>query len=776
VLGAGNPPQATVVSALAVIVGKAAGLTVIVLETEAKALPQESVAVHVSVTVPPHALGVAENVERFEVPLIKHPPDKSLEKEIVEGAGNPPQATVVSALAVIVGKAAGLTVIVLDTEAKALPQESVAVHVSVTVPPHALGVAENVEGFEVPLIKHPPIKPLENGIVVGAGNEPQATVVSAGAVIVGKAAGLIVIVLETEAKALPQESVAVHVSVTVPPQALGVAENVEGFEVPLIKHPPINPLENGIVLGAGKAPQATVVAAGAVIVGKAAGLIVITLETGANCLPQESVAVQVSVTVPPQALGVAEKVEGLEVPLTKHPPVKPLENGIVDGVGKAPQATVVVAGAVIVGKAAGLTVITLDTEAKFLPQESVAVQVSVTFPPQASGVAVKVDGLEVPLIKHPPLNPLENGIVLGTGNEPQATVVAADAVMVAMAAGLTVISLETGANCLPQESIAVQVSVTFPPQALGVAVKVDGLEVPLTKHPPVKPLENGIVDGAGKAPQATVVAAGAVIVGRVVGLIVITLETGANCLPQESVAVQVSVTVPPQASGVAVKVDGLEVPLTKQPPDNPLEKGIVEGAGKAPQATVVAAGAVIVGKAAGLTVIVLDTEAKALPQESVAVQVSVTFPPQALGVAEKVEGFEVPLIKHPPDKPLENGIVLGAGNPPQVTVVAAGAVIVGNTAGLTVIVLETGARGLPTESVAVQVSVIVPPQAPGAAENVEAFEVPLIKQAPLNPLVYVIVLGVGNEPQVAVVGAGAVIVGKVAGSTVIVLVCVMVRP
>jgi hypothetical protein len=53
---------------------------------------------------------------------------------------------------------------------------------------------------------------------------PQAAVVSAGAVIVGKAAGLIVIVLETGVKARPQMSVAVHVSVTVPPQAFGVAE------------------------------------------------------------------------------------------------------------------------------------------------------------------------------------------------------------------------------------------------------------------------------------------------------------------------------------------------------------------------------------------------------------------------------------------------------------------------------------------------------------------------------------------------------------------------
>ena len=62
------------------------------------------------------------------------------------------------------------------------------------------------------------------------------------------------------------------------------------------------------------------------------------------------------------------------------------------------------------------------------------------------------------------------------------------------------------------------------------------------------------------------------------------------------------------------------------------------------------AGAVIVGRAAGLTVIILDTEARALPQISVAVQVSVTLPPQASGVAENVDVLEVPEIRHPPDK------------------------------------------------------------------------------------------------------------------------------
>ena len=61
----------------------------------------------------------------------------------------------------MVGNAAGLTVIVLETEVIVLPQGSVAVHVSVTVPPQAPGVAEKVEGLEVPVIRQLPLAPLE---------------------------------------------------------------------------------------------------------------------------------------------------------------------------------------------------------------------------------------------------------------------------------------------------------------------------------------------------------------------------------------------------------------------------------------------------------------------------------------------------------------------------------------------------------------------------------------------------------------------------------------
>ena len=60
--------------------------------------------------------------------------------------------------------------------------------------------------------------------------------------MVGKAAGLTIMVLETGAIVLPQASVAVHVSVTVPPQGPGVVVNVERFEDPVIRHPPVDPL------------------------------------------------------------------------------------------------------------------------------------------------------------------------------------------------------------------------------------------------------------------------------------------------------------------------------------------------------------------------------------------------------------------------------------------------------------------------------------------------------------------------------------------------------
>ena len=277
--------------------------------------------------------------------------------------------------------------IVLETETRFLPQASVAVQVSVIVPPHAGGVVVKVEEAEVPLIWQLPVKPLLYVKVLAAGNSPQATVILAGGVMVGKAAGLTVILLLTGASALPQASVAVQVSVTVPPHAGGVVVKVEEAEVPLIKHPVDKPLLYDSVLAAGIPPQATVILAGGVMVGKAAGLTVNILVTGANCLPQASVAVQVSVIVPPQADGVGENVDRFDVPLIRHPPVKPLLNDNVLANGMAPQATVIGPGAVIVGNAAGRNVNDL-VFTEIFPHKSVAVNVTVTVPPQALAVPV----------------------------------------------------------------------------------------------------------------------------------------------------------------------------------------------------------------------------------------------------------------------------------------------------------------------------------------------------------------------------------------------------
>ena len=66
-------------------------------------------------------------------------------------------------------------------------------------------------------------------------------ILAGGEVNVGAAAGVTVIVLEAE-MVLPHASVAFHVSVTVPPQVEGVAEKVDGLEMPVIKQPPLNPL------------------------------------------------------------------------------------------------------------------------------------------------------------------------------------------------------------------------------------------------------------------------------------------------------------------------------------------------------------------------------------------------------------------------------------------------------------------------------------------------------------------------------------------------------
>lgn len=150
-----------------------------------------------------------------------------------------------------VGATLSLMVMVRDTEAKGRPQASTAVHVSNSEPlqlPESTVV--NVDRFEVPLIMQFPLSPLLKGLVLAAGNKvPHVIVMSAKAVIVGKAAGLTVITLETDATARPQASFgAVQVSSTVPPHAPGITLKVDGFEVPLMEQPPLRELVKGIVL------------------------------------------------------------------------------------------------------------------------------------------------------------------------------------------------------------------------------------------------------------------------------------------------------------------------------------------------------------------------------------------------------------------------------------------------------------------------------------------------------------------------------------------------
>jgi len=131
---------------------------------------------------------------------------------------------------------AGVTVMILDTGASVLPHISVAVHVSVIVPPHAPGAALKVDGLEVPLIKHDPLDPLVYGNVPDVGITPQAIVIPAGAVIVGSDAGVTVIVLLPVIVRL-HASVNVHVSVNVPPQPVTVPVLI-AVTVPDIKHVP----------------------------------------------------------------------------------------------------------------------------------------------------------------------------------------------------------------------------------------------------------------------------------------------------------------------------------------------------------------------------------------------------------------------------------------------------------------------------------------------------------------------------------------------------------
>ena len=129
-----------------------------VLVTGTSALPHASVAVHVSVIVPPHGPGAAENVDVADVPVIRQEPASPLVNVSVDDAGVAPQAMVIAAGAVITGSAPGVTVIVLDPLI-VLPHASVYVQLSVSVPPHPVTVPLLV-AVTVPKIRHVPLEEL----------------------------------------------------------------------------------------------------------------------------------------------------------------------------------------------------------------------------------------------------------------------------------------------------------------------------------------------------------------------------------------------------------------------------------------------------------------------------------------------------------------------------------------------------------------------------------------------------------------------------------------
>ena len=135
------------------------------------------------------------------------------------------------------GAGAGDTVIVLVTGARALPHASVAVHVSVIVPPHGPGAAEKVDVADVPVIRQEPVSPLVNVSVDDAGVTPHAIVSAAGAVITGSAAGVTVMVLDPLI-VLPHASVYVQLSVSVPPHPVTVPLRV-AVTVPEIRQVPL---------------------------------------------------------------------------------------------------------------------------------------------------------------------------------------------------------------------------------------------------------------------------------------------------------------------------------------------------------------------------------------------------------------------------------------------------------------------------------------------------------------------------------------------------------
>ena len=110
------------------------------------------------------------------------------------------------------------------------------------------------------------------------------------------------------------------------------------------------------------------------------------------------------------------------------------------------------------------------------------VHVSITTPVKGSGFGDSVD-VAVPLTRQVPVRLFEYVSELVVGTAPHATVIFGVVVNVGVAAGDTVIVLDTGAMVRPHTSVAAHVSTMVPPQTPGVAVRVD-VAAPVIRHVP----------------------------------------------------------------------------------------------------------------------------------------------------------------------------------------------------------------------------------------------------------------------------------------------------
>src|SRR6185436_7447595 len=266
---------------------------VMVWLTGVAALPAQSIAVHVRVTVPsPHASRLLTSLE------------------LIVTFGSRASVTVGSVNAAVAGHSivpSGLwpertggvvssIVIVWLTGVAALPAQSTAVHVLVTVPsPHASRVGVSVK-FITTFGSHASVTvgamnaALAGHSIVPSGPWPERT---------GGVVSSIVIVWLTGVAALPAQSTAVHVRVTAPsPHASSV-----GVSVKLIT---TFGSHTSVTVGSVK----TGVAGHSIVasapwperIGGVVSSIVIVWLTGVAALPAQSIAVHVLVTVPsPQA-------------------------------------------------------------------------------------------------------------------------------------------------------------------------------------------------------------------------------------------------------------------------------------------------------------------------------------------------------------------------------------------------------------------------------------------------------------------------------------------